>query len=200
MRNGLALPLLFAASVATSVMVTRLITAASNGSGEALQGQHHAAAMPTGEVPLTPAVSQRASTPLAVGPPSPPIPLTSAAHNEPVGPGEPPRVDLEKALFEAEQKFENDSPADRRAADVKSDMNDAFSRSLADGAALDSLECKLKTCRGVLTSTTSDVRERSLNKLGDDDKGPFAKYGFVVRSRETMPDGRSRATIFVDLP
>jgi hypothetical protein len=149
---------------------------------------------------VTPAVSQRVWLPSPAALPSVTPAAPSAAADPSSGSEEPARVDLEKVLFEAEQKFELDGLPDAQATRIKSELDNALTRSLAEGTALESVECKLKTCRAVLSSGTVAARESTLNKLGDDDDGPFAKYGFIIPSRETTPAGRARAIVFVNMP
>jgi hypothetical protein len=200
MRNGLALPLLFAASVGTSVLATRLITAASNDSQRPSERHERSLTAPTSDPRATPAVSQRVWLPSPAPLPSimPAAPSPTADPSS--GSEDPGRVDLEKVLFEAEQKYELDGLPDAQATRIKGELKDALARSLAEGTALESVECKLKTCRAVVSSGTVTARESTLNKLGDDDDGPFAKYGFIIPSRETTAEGRSRAIVFVNMP
>ncbi len=199
MRNGLALPLMFAASVATSVLVTRFMTAASSGSQRPVGQHEQPLAAPTGEPRAAPVVSQRVWAALPAMLP-PPAQVTPSPVEPSVGSAAPGQVDLERALFEATQKYDLDAPPDAHAGQITRDMNDALARSVAAGTAMESVECKLKTCRAVLSSSTPTTREATLDKLAADGDGPFAQYGFTILARETTADGRSRASVFVNLP
>ncbi len=195
MRNGIRLIWFGSALLCLSaVVLTRLYDTTS---------QHSLRQKPVADtenveaVPSRPeAVSQFAPVQPTVAPPptvstvqSPPLPV------EP--PTEPPKTRAE-TVFEMQQKYDNDRQADRHAGEVRDAIDSSLKSALVEGSRVQSVECKLSTCRAVLSFPNIDADKASFRKVMDESDGPFAQYGLTA-NREKDADGSVTTTIFVNM-
>lgn len=101
----------------------------------------------------------------------------------------------EQRLFELQQHFEADHPADSRAYSIGKEVRTELERALSGTGELRSVDCKLKTCRASLELPGLDADKALFRKILSSNEGVFASYE-VRAEREVGPDGSVSTLLF----
>ncbi len=101
----------------------------------------------------------------------------------------------EQRVFELEQRFELDLPADTRAQGVGRVVRAELERALSGQGELRGVDCKLNTCRASLAFPTLDADQALFRKILAAGEGPFASFAMRAK-RDVAPDGNVSTVLY----
>jgi hypothetical protein len=104
----------------------------------------------------------------------------------------------EQALFEMEQRFANDTRGDGRSAQVQAALTTELEATLAPDSRVQTLDCRLKTCRIEVSFASLDADKASFARILQRMDGPFAQFGLQV-DHQQQSDGRVKTILFLRL-
>jgi hypothetical protein len=107
----------------------------------------------------------------------------------------PVAMTREQRLFELEQRFDADQPADSRAYVIGREVRTELDRALGASGEVRSVDCKLKTCRVALELPSMDADKALFHKILAASEGPFGSFEMRAE-REIAPDGRVNTLLF----
>ncbi|HVY27303.1 MAG TPA: hypothetical protein VHB79_12175 [Polyangiaceae bacterium] len=104
----------------------------------------------------------------------------------------------EQALFDMEQRFANDARGDGRSAQVQAALTTELEVVLAPDSRVQTLDCKLNTCRIEVSFPSLDADKASFARILQRMDGPFAQYGLQV-DHQQQGDGKVKTVLFLRL-
>lgn len=108
-------------------------------------------------------------------------------------PPEPPTP--EQRIFELEQRFESDGLPDARAHQIGRDVRIELERALEGSGSLEAVDCKLKTCRALLSLPDMNADRAMFQRILAAGEGPFASFAMRAE-RHIRADGKVETTLF----
>jgi hypothetical protein len=108
-------------------------------------------------------------------------------------PPEPPTP--EQRIFELEQRFESDGLPDARAHQIGRDVRAELERALEGNGSLEAVDCRLKTCRALLSLPDMNADRAMFQRILAAGEGPFASFAMRAE-RHIDADGKVETTLF----